>query len=119
MFERFRRDGPGGGTAVAERNGQVGGFGGDMQARPEALPLERKLLGETLANASQHGHLLVVPFDPAASFGGKLQVQYVMALAAACAPRRRHGFALDGSWFHVSLAPKKCIGEFDSLAGPI
>ena len=51
------------GAAVAQRDGQVGGLAGDVQAGGNAHALERLLLDESLADQLQNGHLLIGPFD--------------------------------------------------------
>ena len=46
-----------------ERAHEVGGLGGDVQARRHRDALERALVGEALADRAQDGHLGVGPFD--------------------------------------------------------
>ena len=54
-----------------------------MQARAHALALERLFFGESLAQAAQHGHLLVGPFDSLASGLGESEVMHVEVAAVA------------------------------------
>ena len=76
------------GAAVAQRDGQVGGFAGDVQAGGNAQALERLLLDEALANQLQNGHLLIGPFDPALAGFGEGEVFYVASeRIAASLPR--------------------------------
>ena len=51
------------GAAVAQRDRQIGGLAGDVQAGGNAHALERLLLDEPLADQLQNGHLLIGPFD--------------------------------------------------------
>ena len=81
--ERIRRAGDHFGAARLERAQQVGGLAGDMQAGAEALALERQFPGEPLAQAAQHGHLLVGPFDSLATGLGESEVMHV-EVAARC-----------------------------------
>ena len=64
-------------AAIAQRDGQIGGFAGDVQARGHANALQRLFLDELLADQLQHGHVLIGPFDPALAFFGECDVLYV------------------------------------------
>src|SRR5260370_5712432 len=78
--ERIRRAREHVGAASLERAEQVRGLASDVQARAEALALERQFFRESLAQAPQHGHLRVGPFD---SFSSGLCKSEVMNVAVA------------------------------------
>jgi len=56
---------------VAQRQQQVGGLGGDVQARRDPDSLERALGPEPLADLREHGHLLAGPREPLLARGGQ------------------------------------------------
>ena len=66
-------------AAVAQRDGQIGGFAGDVQAGGHAHALERLFLDESLANQLQNGHVLIGPFDFALAVLGEADVFDVAA----------------------------------------
>src|ERR1700757_4329798 len=59
-----------------------------MQAVARAMTCERQLFGEALTNQSQHGHLVVSPFDPLAAGGGQAQIANVVAVATGIRHRK-------------------------------
>ncbi len=67
------------GAARLERAHQVRGLGRDVQARGDAVPGERLLGREALADRGQHRHLPVGPHDPAHALGRERQILYVVA----------------------------------------
>ena len=75
--ERIRRAQNQIGSAVAQRDGQVRGFAGHVEARGQAHALERLFLDEPLANQLQHGHLLIRPFDLSLALLRQPQIFYV------------------------------------------
>ncbi len=65
------------GAPVTQRDCQVRGFAGDVQARGDAQSLERLLLDEALANRLQNGHLLVGPLDFALAALGESHILHI------------------------------------------
>lgn len=72
-------------AALDHRAYEVGGLGRHVQTRTDADSLEGALLGKTLANLGEHGHVAVGPQDARAALVGKVDVGDVVA----------HGFLLD------------------------
>jgi hypothetical protein len=72
--ERVRRAQDDVGAAGLERAHQVGGLGGDVQARRDAVAGERLLPLEALPDRGQHRHLPIGPFDAAHALCGERQV---------------------------------------------
>ena len=62
------------GAAGLQRAHQVGGLGGDVQARADAQAVERLLALEALADEPQDGHLALGPLDAPDALGGEAEV---------------------------------------------
>ncbi len=60
---------------------QVRGLGRDVQARGDAVALERLLALEALANCRENGHLPVGPFDPADALCSQGKVFHIVSLS--------------------------------------
>jgi len=67
--------------ARLQRDGEVRGFRGHMEARREALPRERALAREPLPQLPQHGHGALGPFGAPAPFRGETQIFDVVCRA--------------------------------------
>ncbi len=68
------------GAAGLQGAAEVSGLGRDVQAGSHAQPGQRLLLGEALADAGQHRHVLVGPEDALLAAGGQFRVRNVAAL---------------------------------------
>ena len=80
------------GAAVAQADGQVRGFGGDVQAGGDAHALQRLILDEFLANDLQDVHGLVGPLDPLFPQIGEIEILHVAVNLCRC---RRHTSPID------------------------
>ena len=67
-------------AAGLQRAHEVRGLGRDVQARGDAVAVERLLVLEPLADRLQHRHLPVCPLDAAHAFGGEREVLHVVSL---------------------------------------
>ena len=65
------------GPARLQRQHQVGGLAGHVEAGRDAQPGERLLLPEAVADEEQHGHLTGRPVDQSLAFLGQRTVLYV------------------------------------------
>jgi hypothetical protein len=65
------------GAAIAQGDGKISGFAGDVQTSGKAQALERLLLDEALADQLQNGHLLIGPFHLALALFGEAQVLHI------------------------------------------
>src|SRR5205085_6347718 len=72
------------GTAIAQRDAEVGGLSRDVQASTDAHALERLRLDEFLANGLQDLHGLVGPLDALLAEVGELDVLYVAGYGGNC-----------------------------------
>ena len=72
------------GAAVAQRDHQVGGFGGDVQAGGHADIRQRLRLDELLADGLQNRHGLESPFDAALAEIGQREIFYVTSDCCGC-----------------------------------
>ena len=66
-------------AARLQRAGEVRRLGRHVQARGDAVPGERLLALEALADRREHRHLPVGPRDPAHAFGGERQILHVVS----------------------------------------
>ena len=66
------------GPTVAQGNSEVGGLGGHVQAGGNTNALEWLVLDELLADALQHRHRLVGPFNAALAQISKINIFYIM-----------------------------------------
>src|SRR6185437_5356546 len=73
------------GATVAKSDGEISGFGGDVQTRRNANALQRLVLDEFFADALQHRHRLVRPFDALLALIGEFHTLYVTGnLSCSC-----------------------------------
>ena len=72
------------GAAVAQRDHQVGGFGGHVQAGGHAHARQRLRLDELLADGLQHRHRLERPFDAALALIGQGKIFDVTGYLRLC-----------------------------------
>ena len=78
--ERVRRAEHDVGAAGGQRAGEVRRLGRHVQACGDAVPGERLLALEALADRREHRHLPVCPRDPPHALGGERQILHVVAL---------------------------------------
>ena len=67
-------------AARRQRAGEVRRLGRHVQARGDAVPCERLLALEALADRREHRHLPVGPRDPPHALGGERQILHVVSL---------------------------------------
>ena len=61
-------------AAIPQRNGEIGGFGRNVQTRRYPDTLQRPLAPEALPDLLQHGHGVLSPFDPVFPPGSQARV---------------------------------------------